>query len=75
MGKDFFPCATNNWKTTEYESQPCALLVTVTNLSRPYQEILIVSSPHAAIRPDKTRRDGHLATDQTRRPPSNHAKR
>lgn len=48
---------------------------TVTNLSRPYQEILIVSSARMQLS-GQTRRDGHLATDQTRRPPvaSSHAK-
>lgn len=48
---------------------------TVTNLSRPYQEILIVSSARLQLS-GQTRQDGHLATDQTRRPPvaSSHAK-
>lgn len=38
---------------------------TVTNLSRPYQAILIVSSARLQLS-GQTRPDGHLATDQTR---------
>ncbi|KAL7789199.1 hypothetical protein V8C43DRAFT_286396 [Trichoderma afarasin] len=86
MGKDFFLCATNNWKTTEVGipyrmSGPFSIYLhlllaqvvrvptvrivgTVTNLSHPYQEILIVSSARMQLS-DQTRRDGHLATDQT----------